>query len=147
MYDHLAEVARQVCPERYVTGSGWRTSRTKILDNAVVAFWCIESCKIEAVPDYTAGGGSANKISFDVPGLPPAKDGGTSIFNVKHTHLPRVRALLEAARDACATQDFIPVGSGRVGLDRSRLRAGGHRAQSGPGERRGGVPRPAALIR
>ncbi len=87
----------------------WRTSRTKILDNAVVAFWCIESGKIEAVPDDTAGGGSANKISLDVPGLPPAKDGGTSIFNVTHTHLPRVRALLEAARDACGTQDFTPV--------------------------------------
>jgi hypothetical protein len=144
MYDHLAEVARQVCPERCVTGSGWRTSRTKILDSAVVAFWCIESGKIEAAPDDSPGG-PANKISFDVPG--PAKDGGTSILNVTHTHLPRVRALLEAARDACATQDFIPVGSGRVGLDRSRLRVGGHRAQSGSGERRGGVPRPAALIR
>lgn len=117
MYDHLAEVARQVRPERYVTGSGWRTSRTKILDNAVVAFWCIESGKIEAAPDDASGGGSANKISLDVSGFPPAKDGGTSIFNVRNTHLPRMRALLEAARDACATQDFIPVESGRVGLD------------------------------
>ena len=34
-----------------------------------------------------------------------------------HTHLPRVRALLEAARNACATQDFTPVESGRAGPD------------------------------
>jgi hypothetical protein len=117
MYDQLTDVARQVRPERYVTGSGWRTSRTKVLDNAVVAFLCIESGKIEPTLDDASGGETANNISFDVPGLPPAKDGGTSIFNVRHTHLPRVRALLEAAKDACATQDFTPVESGRVGLN------------------------------
>jgi hypothetical protein len=98
MYDHLAVVARQVRPEGYVTGSGWRTSRTKILDNAVVAFWCIESGKIKPASDDASGGESANKISFNVPGLPPAKDGGTSIFNARHTHLSRVRVLLDAAR-------------------------------------------------
>jgi hypothetical protein len=117
MYDHFAEVARQVRPERFVTGSGWRTSRTKILDNALVAFWCLESGRIEPAPDDASGTESANKISLDVLGLPPAKDGGTSIFNERHTHLSRVRALLEAAQDACATQDFTPVESGRVGLD------------------------------
>jgi hypothetical protein len=117
MYDHLAEIARQVRPKAYVTGSGWRTSRTKILDNAVVAFWCIESGKIKPAPDDASDGESVNKISFNVPGLPPAKDGGTSIFNERHTHLPRVRALLDAARDACATQGFTPVESDRVRLD------------------------------
>jgi hypothetical protein len=113
-------LARQVRSEQFVTGSGWRTSRTKILDNALIGFWRIESGRIEPPPDDTSGSESASKISFNVLGLPPAKDGGTSIFNVRHTHLPRVRALLEAAQDACATQAFTPVESGHVGLDVAR---------------------------
>jgi hypothetical protein len=31
-------VARLVHPGQYVTGAGWRTSRTKILDNALIGF-------------------------------------------------------------------------------------------------------------
>jgi hypothetical protein len=31
MYGHLAEIAREVCPEQYGTSTGWRTSRTKIV--------------------------------------------------------------------------------------------------------------------
>lgn len=62
-------------PERFVTGSGWRTSRTKILDNALVALWCLESGRIETALGDPSGSGPTNKISFDVPGLPPTKDG------------------------------------------------------------------------
>jgi hypothetical protein len=100
-----------------VTGTGWRTSRTKILDNAVVAFWRIETGEVAPPPDGAVGGGSAKRVSFDVQGLPPPKDGGISVFNAGHPHLPRVRALLEAAQKACAAQDFTPIKSGGVGLD------------------------------
>ncbi len=37
-YSHFASVAQQVCPQRYVTGTGWRTTRTKIIDNALIGF-------------------------------------------------------------------------------------------------------------
>lgn len=72
---------------------------------------------IELAPDEASGGEVANKISFDVQGLPPPKDGGFSIFNADHRHMPRVRALLEKAQHACATQNFTPIESYRVGLD------------------------------
>lgn len=38
----FSEVARAVHPQRYV-GRGWRTSRTKVLDNAVVGFCLVEN--------------------------------------------------------------------------------------------------------
>lgn len=38
----FVEVARRANPERYVDGSGWRTSRTKIIDNALIGY-----CKLE----------------------------------------------------------------------------------------------------
>jgi hypothetical protein len=117
MYNHLAEIAQVVRPEQYVTGAGWRTSRTKILDNAVVAYCRIESGEIEPSPGELSGAQAANTISFDVQGLPPPKDGGTSIFNSGHRHLGRVRLLLEAARQACAIQNFRPIESRRVGLE------------------------------
>jgi hypothetical protein len=117
MYGYFAEIARQVHPEQYVTGAGWRTSCTKLLDNAVVAFWRIETGKVAAPVDPADSGEASNKISFDVPGFPPPKDGGNSAFNAAHRHLPRVRVLLEAAHKACTTQDFAPVKSGCVGMD------------------------------
>jgi hypothetical protein len=40
--NQFAAVARRVQPQQYVTGQGWRTSRTKILDNALIGF-----CKLE----------------------------------------------------------------------------------------------------
>jgi hypothetical protein len=43
-FEWLAGIARQVNPARYV-GVGWNTSRTKVLDNALVGF-----CKVENVP-------------------------------------------------------------------------------------------------
>jgi len=37
IWDHFVEIATAVDPSRYV-GEGWRTSRTKVIDNAVVAY-------------------------------------------------------------------------------------------------------------
>lgn len=34
-----------------------------------------------------------------------------------HSHAPRVRLLLETARQACATQGFVPIETSPVGLD------------------------------
>jgi hypothetical protein len=42
VYPYYVAIAQTVQPEQYVTGQGWRTSRTKILDNAIIGF-----CKIE----------------------------------------------------------------------------------------------------
>jgi hypothetical protein len=39
----LAEVARAVKPSEY-TGKGWRTSRSKVLDNAIIGY-----CKLNGI--------------------------------------------------------------------------------------------------
>jgi hypothetical protein len=112
-YSQFAAVARRVRPQQYVTGQGWRTSRTKILDNALIGF-----CKLElaGLPTDTEDE-AVNQISFDVLGLPPAKDGADSIFGADHGHTPRVRRLLEAVRQARDEQAFVPISQGRVGLE------------------------------
>jgi len=38
MYRHFIDIARATGVQRYVTGDGWRTSRTKIVDNAVIGY-------------------------------------------------------------------------------------------------------------
>ncbi len=45
-FGQIASVARAVDPQSFV-GAGWRSSRTKVLDNAIVAF-----CRLEHVPRY-----------------------------------------------------------------------------------------------
>ena len=76
VYNQFVNVARRVQPQQHVTGQGWRTSRSKILDNALIGF-----CKLDLVGlPAKAEDGAVNQISFDVLGLPPAKDGANSIF-------------------------------------------------------------------
>ena len=112
-YNQFVAVARRVQPQQYVTGQGWRTSRTKIIDNALIGF-----CKLDlaGLPTDTEDE-AVNEISFDVLGLPPAKDEADSIFGAGHGHGPRVRLLLKAARQARDEQAFVPVDEGHVALD------------------------------
>lgn len=110
IYNALAAVAHDVDPDRYVTGRGWRTSRSKILDNAVIAF-----CQHEQQDRPTAP--SPGTISFDIEGLPPAKNEALSIFGVNHSHATRVEALLRAAQAASQEQGFTSVHSGPVALE------------------------------
>ena len=111
-YRHFVDVARQVRPQQYVTGIGWRTCRTKVIDNALIGF-----CKDElgtSLPLEDAG----NQITLQVHGDPPVKDGTDSVFGSNHRHGPRVLSLLEAARQALEEQPhFIPVRDGYVALD------------------------------
>lgn len=111
-YRHFIDVARQVQPQQYVTGIGWRTGRTKVIDNALIGF-----CKTElgtSVPLEAAG----NQITLQVQGDPPIKDGANSVFGPKHRQGPRMLALLEAARQALAEQpEFMPVRNGSVALE------------------------------
>lgn len=109
IHQGLAGVAHDVHPSCYVTGDGWRTSRSKILDNAVIAF-----CQLDQQGRSTA---PARTISFDVEGLPPAKNEALSMLGVGHSHAPRVVALLTAAQAASQEQAFVPVDSGPVALD------------------------------
>jgi hypothetical protein len=108
-YGHFVNVARQVQPEQYVTGRGWRTSRTKIIDNALIGF-----CKAELGTDSLVGE-PGNQIAVEVQGYPPAKDGALSIFGVNHSHGPRVRELLGAAHQALKEYpEFEPIKDGPV---------------------------------
>jgi hypothetical protein len=108
----FAEIARRVQPQQYVTHQGWRTSRTKVIDNAVIGF-----CKTDLSSGDGPGEKSAGGITFDVPGYPPAKNEALSMLGAGHSHAPRVRLLLEAARQACESQSFVPVDDGPVSLD------------------------------
>lgn len=111
-YRQFALVAKRVQPQQYVTGVGWRTCRTKIIDNALIGF-----CKAELGSRVSAELPS-NEITVEVQGYPPAKDGANSIFGVNHSHGPRVRVLLEAARQALAQRpDFVPMKNGPVAVE------------------------------
>ena len=111
-YARFAEIALQVQLEQYVTGRGWRTSRTKVIDNAVIGFCKAELGSADG-PDEKSSGG----ITFDVPGYPPAKNEALSMLGAGHSHAGRVRLLLEAARQACGSQPFVPMDDGPVTLD------------------------------
>jgi hypothetical protein len=111
VYSALAAVARATDPERLATGAGWRTSMTKVLDNALIAY-----CRIVLRGDPTAALAS-QRISFTVEGTPPAKNEALSIFSAGHSQVHRVRALLHAAQDAIKVHDFIPVDSESLELD------------------------------
>ena len=111
-YNQFASVSRRVRPQQYVTGQGWRTSRTKILDNALIGFCKLELTVLPADTEAEA----VNQISFDVLGLPPAKSEALSMLGAGHTHAPRVRLLLEAARRARDEQAFVPINEGHVAL-------------------------------
>jgi hypothetical protein len=110
-YAQFAEVARRARPQQYATGQGWRTSRTKVIDNAVIGF-----CKAE-LPPTGPGKKGAGGITFDVQGYPPAKNEALSMLGAGHGHAPRVRLLLEAAMQASQSQPFTPVADGPVHLD------------------------------
>jgi hypothetical protein len=40
----FVHIARKVQPGRYVTGRGWRTSRSKLLDNALIGYCRVHQC-------------------------------------------------------------------------------------------------------
>ena len=115
-YAQFTVIAQQARPGQYVTGQGWRTSSSKIIDNALIGF-----CKTEisSTPPTAAmpGTDTAGSISFDVPGYPPAKNEALSMLGTGHPHGPRVRLLLEAAKAACAAHAFTPADDGHIALD------------------------------
>jgi hypothetical protein len=109
----FCEIARRVQPQRHVNGRHWRTSRTKILDNALIGFCRVELSDELDEPAIDMG----PELWFRVPGLPPAKDEALSMLGAGHSHAPRVMELLRAARDALQRSGFIPVEGGPVALD------------------------------
>src|SRR5216683_1564707 len=112
VYDQLTALARQVHPERYVTDEGWRTSRAKILDNALIGF-----CKLELGGGNLVVEHAVNEITLDVAGYPPAKNEALSMLGAGHSHALRVRLLLEAAHQALKEQAFVPIDGGHLALD------------------------------
>ena len=110
---HFCEIARRVQPQQYVDGRGWRTSRTKILDNALIGFCMVELS--DELDKETADIGPV--LSFRVPGLPPAKNEALSMLGAGHSHASRVLELLRAAKDALQRSGFVPVDGGPVALD------------------------------
>lgn len=47
-FSAFASIARATKPEQYVTRDGWYTSRSKVIDNAIVGFWCWAREKLRA---------------------------------------------------------------------------------------------------
>jgi hypothetical protein len=110
-FNNFVAVARRVDPERYVTEEAWHTSRTKILDNALIGF-----CKAELGDRPLSAEDIASQVSFDVAGYPPAKNEALSMLGVGHSHADRVQKLLAAADAAVRSQGFVPIDSGDVAL-------------------------------
>jgi hypothetical protein len=134
MYRAFTRVAQQTDPGSYVTGVGWRTSRTKILDNAVIGY-----CTAELLAMSPAARTPTAAISFHVSGYPPAKNEALSILGANHSHATRVLALLEAARRALAgSSNFISEPAADVALELV-LRAGDGQDPSGATNYLGGV--------
>jgi hypothetical protein len=109
----FCELASRVQPQQYVDGRGWRTSRTKILDNALIGF-----CKVELsdeLDEQTIDMG--RELSFRVPGLPPAKNEALSMLGAGHSHAPRVLELLRATKNALERSGFARVEAGPVALE------------------------------
>jgi hypothetical protein len=111
-YARFIEIARQVPVQQYATGQGWRTSRTKVIDNAIIGF-----CKAALTSSPGLDEKPSGAITVDVPGYPPAKNEALSMLGTGHSHGPRVRLLLEVAGQACQSQSFVPVDDGPVSLD------------------------------
>lgn len=99
-----------------MTGHGWRTSPSKIIDNALIGFCKTELSGTPPTAD-APGAGIAGSISFEVPGYPPVKNEALSMLAPGHPYAPRVRLLLEAAREACAAQPVGPADDGHIVLD------------------------------
>jgi hypothetical protein len=57
------------------------------------------------------------EISLEVPGYPPAKGEALSILGAGHPHAPRVRLLLEVARDISVSEGFNGFRSAPLGLE------------------------------
>jgi hypothetical protein len=60
---------------------------------------------------------TVREITFTVVGYPPGKNEAKSMLGDGHSHASRVRLLLDAARSASQAQGFVPIETGRVGLD------------------------------
>jgi hypothetical protein len=115
-YTQFAGIARRVHPQQYVTGQRWRTSRSKVIDNAVIGF-CKTEISRASSPDADSDTEGSKWISFEVTGYPPAKNEALSMLGAGHPHASRVRLLLEAAQQACAAQAFTPIEDGSIALD------------------------------
>jgi hypothetical protein len=117
-YTQFAEVGRRAHPGQHVTGQGWRTSPSKIIDNALIGF-----CKAElggnvvGTPVTGQLTDNVREISFDVSGYPPAKNEALSMLGPHHSHKDRVLLLLNAAQQAAAAQSFEPVKDGHIAMD------------------------------
>jgi hypothetical protein len=76
VFGDLRAIARLTHPHQYADGLGWRTSRSKILDNALIGF-----CKVELSDQAIEYGTDARRgLVFTVPGFPPAKNEALSML-------------------------------------------------------------------
>lgn len=58
-----------------------------------------------------------SEITLIVEGYPPAKGEALSMLRPGHSHAPRVRRLLQAARDEVSNSGFTGLGSQPIGLE------------------------------
>lgn len=104
------DIARATDPSSYTTGDGWRTSRTKILDNALVSYTRLHiDTSTHAQPEA---------ISFLVPGTPPMVSHTAALLPPGNDQAERVRILLDAARKALQDSPrFTALDRGPISLD------------------------------
>ena len=132
MFTTFHNIALQVDLASRVSGRGWRTSTSKLLDNAAIGYCQSElrgpltvSPRDASTPSSAGADRElsavvpAGILSFRVDGhFPPSKNTATSMLAETHPDATRVRALLSAAQAATAMNpEFAPIVDGRVGLD------------------------------
>lgn len=106
----FSEIARRVDPQQYADGRGWRTSRTKILDNALIGF-----CKVGSLtePVENQDDQSGQEVVFTVAGFPPAKSEALSMLGVGHSHSSRGYGVASGGK-ACAPERGLHSRGGRA---------------------------------
>ncbi|WP_148576213.1 hypothetical protein [Nocardioides caldifontis] len=132
MFATFRDIALQVDLASGVSGQGWRTSTSKLLDNAVIGYCDSElrgpaviaardhsSPTSDVAIDDTSTVVLAESLTFRVDGhFPPAKNTATSMLAAAHPDATRVRALLAAAKAATSTHpEFAPIKDGPVALE------------------------------
>lgn len=98
VYGQLAGLARQVQPGEFADGLGWCTTRTKIIDNALIGY-----CKT-ALGGEPGSAPRGNQVTIHVSGYPPAKNEAKSLLSAGHPYLDRVLRLLAAAYQAISSK-------------------------------------------
>lgn len=104
MFRAFRRIATEVDLNAFVGSAPWRTSTSKLLDNAVIGF-CLE--ELVSSPEVIREFRQERQLEFWVAGLPPTKNEAISLLGSGHPHRERVLALLASAAAAVEANPHV----------------------------------------